>query len=560
MKKPKLTEDKKKQLKDSMLAFMQRGQYEEALGCIQHLYDDDWRGAYSYVKAFRSAMKTIVAKGGEDASACYELMHQSYLLTAQEKFDDFMIALEWYRPDADKFWLPRRKQLQFLADLIEEFIYGDLDELFLSMPPRVGKSTLVMFFIIWYVCKYPEKSNLYSSFTEMVVKTYYNGILEVMQDPATYDLPSIFPDFKLAATDAKDCLIDVGRKKKYKSITCRSVHGTLNGACDCEGILIADDLHSGVDEAKNKDILASTWATVKANLLSRAKSGCKILWIGTHWSLSDCISNRLNMLLNSPECANIKFKEVNIPALNSDEESNFDYMFGKGFTTQDYKVIRASYELSDDLGMWYAPYMGQPIEESGAVFSPSDLRYFNGVLPPDVEPDRIFMAVDPAWGGGDYVAAPVIYQYDTDLYIVDVVYNNGDKMITQPLVAQKAVEWGVSAMYVEATKVTSSYADGVSDKLKDYNYRVNMITTTKHWSGQSGKKQRIFDKAPDIRSCMVFLNQGLRSKEYSQFMQGLFSFTMEGKNKHDDAPDSLSMAIVNAFFGSAKVQIRNRRF
>jgi len=559
-KKTKLDSETREKLRDSMMTFMARGQYEEAFGCIGHLYDDDWRSAYTYVKAFRSAMKTVVSKGDSDAAACYELLHQSYIMTAPEKFDDFMIALEWYRADADKFWLPRRKQLQFLADILEEFIYGDLDELFISCPPRIGKSTLVMFFIIWYVCKYPNKSNLYSSFTEMVVKTYYNGILEVMQDPATYDLPSIFPDFKLAATDAKDCLIDVGRKKKYKSITCRSVHGTLNGACDCEGVLIADDLHSGVDEARNKDILASTWGTVKANLLSRAKSGCKILWIGTHWSLSDCISNRLNMLLNSPDCANIKFKEVNLPAMNDDDESNFEYLFGKGFSTQDYKVIRASYELSDDMAMWYAPYMGQPIEESGALFTPADMRYYNGVLPEGVDPDRVFMVVDPAWGGGDYVSAPVVYQYDTDLYIVDVVFNNGDKMITQPMVARKAMEWGVSAMYVEGTKVTSSYAEGIEEKLKEHNYRLNIQTTTKHWSGQQGKKQRIYDKAPDIRTCMVFLNSGVRSKEYNMFMQNLFSFSFEGKNRHDDAPDSLAMVITNAFFGSAKVQLRRRIF
>ena len=547
-------------LREAMLTYMDQARYEEALGCIGHLYEDDKKKNYQLVKAFRTAMKTVVGKGEDDASACYELLHQSYLLTAVDKFDDFMIALEWYRPDNEKFWLPRRKQLQFVADILQEFVEGDLDELFLSLPPRVGKSSIVMFFLIWFVCKHPNKSNLYSSFTEMVVKTFYNGILEVMQDPTSYDLKTIFPDFVLAATDAKDCLIDIGRKKRYKSITCRSVHGTLNGACDCEGILIADDLHSGVDEARNKDILSATWATVKANLLSRAKSGCKILWIGTRWSLMDCIANRLDMLMNNPDCAGIKFKEVNVPALDDDDESNFDYLFRKGYSTQDFKVIRASYEMSDEMEMWYAPYMGQPIESESALFSPSDLRYFNGVLPTGVDPDRVFMVVDPAWGGGDYVAAPVIFQYDSELYIMDVVFKNGDKSVTQPLLAQKAIEWGVSAIYVEATRVTASYAEGIEEKLKAMDYRVNMQCTTKHWAGMTGKRQRIFDKAPDIRSLMVFLNTGCRSKEYSMFMNNLFSFTMEGKVKHDDAPDVLAMAITSAFFNSAKIQIRRRTF
>lgn len=555
-----LGEDKKERLRKSMLLFMQRGQYQEGFGCIEHLYDDDRAESYGYVKAFRNAMKTVISKGGDDAAACYELLHQSYILTARDKFDDFMIALEWYRPDEEKFWLPRRKQLQFIADILQEFIDGDLDELFLSLPPRTGKTSLVMFFLIWYSCKYPNRANLYCSFTEMVVKTYYNGILEVLNDPETYDLKSIFPEFVLAKTDAKDLLIDIGRKKKYSSMTCRSIMGTLNGACDCDGLMIADDLHSGKDEARNKDLMMSKWGTVKSNLLSRAKSGCKILWIGTHWSLLDCISNRLDMLMNSPDCAGIKFKEVNVPALNADDESNFDYLFGKGFTTQDYKVIRASYEMSDDMAMWYAPYMGTPIEQEGAVFSPSDLRYYNGVLPAGVDPDRVFMVVDPAWGGGDYVAAPIVMQYDTDLFIVDVVYNNGDKRVTQPLLARKIEEWGVSAVYVEATRVTSGYAEGLQDKLKEDGYRCNVQCTTKHWAGSTGKQQRIFDKAPDIRASMVFLNTGDRSKEYQMFMQNLFSFTMEGKNKHDDAPDSLAMVIVNVFYGSAKMQIRARTF
>ena len=70
--------------------------------------------------------------------------------------------------------------------------------------------------------------------------------------------------------------------------------------------------------------------------------------------------------------------------------------------------------------------MGEPIERDGALFTPDDFRYYNGELPTDVEPDRIFMAVDPAFGGGDFVASPVCYQYGEDIYVHDVVYDNRD--------------------------------------------------------------------------------------------------------------------------------------
>jgi hypothetical protein len=53
---------------------------------------------------------------------------------------------------------------------------------------------------------------------------------------------------------------------------------------------------------------------------------------------------------------------------------------------------------------------------------------------------------------------------------------------------------------------------------------------------------RIFDRAPDIREHFVFRENGKRTKMYELFMQNLFSFKMFGKNKHDDAPDSMAMA------------------
>ena len=177
------------------------------------------------------------------------------------------------------------------------------------------------------------------------------------------------------------------------------------------------------------------------------------------------------------------------------------------------------------------------------------MRFFNGVLP-DGDPDRIFMAVDPAWGGGDFVASPVCVRFDKDIYVVDVVYNNGDKKITQPLVVEKAIKHNVAAMRIEATKMTAEYADGIDEELKNRGPRVNVEKSTKHYTG-NGKAQRIFDKAPDIREHFVFLEAGKRTKEYEMFMQNVYSFSINGKNKNDDAPDSLAMAADYGLGGAA---------
>jgi predicted phage terminase large subunit-like protein len=498
------------------------------------------------------------AKMGD--SELFELYNNSLIYMAPHDFDSFMLALERNRPVRERFWQPRRRKLLPVCHALQDMEEGKLDELFLSCPPRIGKSTLMLMFFLWVMGRDPERSNLYCSYTDGVVNVLYTGILEVLTDPATYAYGDVFPGRSIASTNAKDLLINLDRKKRYASFTGRSLYGTLNGACDCNGYLVGDDLISGIEEAMNKDRLASAWAKVDNNMLPRAKETAKILWIGTRWSLLDPQGIRIDLLSNDPKYADRRWKVLNTPALDSNDESNFDYDYGVGFSSDYYIQRRASFERNSDMASWMAQYMGEPIERDGAVFAPTDMRYYNGELP-DADSDRIFMAVDPAWGGGDYVAAPVCVQYGNDIYVVDVVYSNEDKTITQPLIVNAIKKYGVQAVKVEGTKMTASYGEDVDKALRKEDIRVNMQINTKHFTG-TGKRTRIFDKAPDIRDHMVFLSDGHRTKEYSQFMQSLFSFTVTGKQaKHDDAADSLAMAIDFAMFGSKnKVEILKRFF
>lgn len=402
-------------------------------------------------------------------------------------------------------------------------------------------TTLLMFFITWVMGRDSERSNLYSAYSDTITSAFYNGILEILNDPTTYLWRDVFPSAKIASTNSKNETINIDRNKRYASLTCRSLYGTLNGSTDADGMLISDDLLSGIEEALNKDRLVTVWGKVDNNLLSRAKGSAKILWCGTRWSLTDPIGLRIDTISNNNNFASRRFKIINMPALDENDESNFDYEYQKGFSSELYRERRASFERNNDMASWLAQYMGEPIERDGAVFSPDDFRYFNGVLPSG-EPDRIFMAVDSSWGGGDYTASPVCAKYGNDIYVIDVVYDNNDKRITQRIVADKAIEHNVAAIQVEATKMTASYAEGVEEVLNSLGRKLN-ITTKTTTQTKGGKQQRIFDKAPDIRERMIFLENGKRSKAYQLFMQNVFSFKMVGKNKNDDAPDSLCMAI-----------------
>lgn len=530
--------------------------YEDMFSICRNIEETNFSLAHSTNAELRKQVSAAI-KHGKDVVRFFELYKKTLLFDAPHSFDAYLLYLEIDRKPQERFYQPRRKVLKRVVDAMQKLADDKLDELFISMPPRIGKTSLLMFFVTWIIGRQSESSNLYSAYSDAITKAFYNGVLEIITDPVTYLWKDVFPNAKIVQTNSQEETINIDRKKRYPSLTCRSLYGTLNGACDCNGFEISDDLIGGIEEALNKDRLVAAWSKVDNNLLPRAKEKAKILWCGTRWSMVDPTGLRIELLQNDERFKSRRFEIINLPALDESDNSLFDYDYGVGFSSEYYKQRRASFERNNDVASWQAQYMGEPIERDGALFGSGDFRYYNGELPLD-EPDRVFMAVDPAFGGGDFVAGPVCFQYGDDIYIHDVVYNNGDKKITQPLLANAVEKHGVKAMQIEANKSTESYADGVRELLSKKGIRINL--TTKPAPSNKAKNQRIFDKAPDIRENMIFRESGKRSKEYSLFMQNVFSFKMFAKNKNDDAPDSLAMAADMVHSPKRKCEVFKRTF
>ncbi len=513
--------------------------YADLLSACRNAEKVDFAMAHENNRKLRDLISERV-RAKDNTEEFFGLYKRSLLFDAPHFLDEYLLYMEIDRDPAERFYQPRRKVLKRVVDAIQRLADDELDELFISMPPRVGKTTELVFVATWLIGRDSEKSNLYSAYSDIITKAFYNGVLEVINDPVTYKWKDVFPRAKIVQTNAQDETLNVMRRKRYPSLTCRSLYGTLNGACDCNGFLISDDLIGGIEEALNKDRMVAAWSKVDNNLLPRAKENAKILWCGTRWSMIDPAGLRMDLLINDERFRGRRYEIINLPALNENDESNFDYSYGVGFSSEYYRQRRASFERNGDTASWTAQYMGQPIERDGALFSPADMRYYNGILP-EGTPDRVFMAVDPAFGGGDYVAAPVCVQYGDDIYVHDVVYDNSDKTVTQPLLAQAAKNNGVTDMQIEANKSTEAYKEGVQAELQKLGVRITV--TSKAAPTNKSKETRIFEVAPDVRERMIFRESGKRSKAYEMFMQNVYSFKAFAKNKHDDAPDSLAMAI-----------------
>ena len=534
-------------------------QIEKMLQCTKRSKELIAKNLFNSTGTTITGIEEIVFKNEtefEPLNAYYDML----LLESHYLFESFMLYMERKRPPWERFYMPRINPLRQVAQLIQDLYDDKLDEGMVFCPGRIGKTQIVKMGNLWFASNRPERSNLYSAYSDKITGGFYDGTLEMMLDP-TYTYSEIYPKNveKRPITDGKDLTIDLIRKKTYPTFTMRSIYGTLNGACDCDGLGIYDDLFSGIDEALSEDRQNTVWGKFDNNFMPRIKPGkAKLLGIGTRWAPKDVQGRRLELLSNDPEYADIRHREIIIPALNENNESNFDYPYKLGYSTLDYKRRMASFENNDDMASWLAQYQQEPIERKGQMFNVDNMNFFNPAEIEGIRPDRIFAANDPAYGGGDFVSMPICYEIDEEFYVLDVVYNDGDKEITIPEVTSRMESHldkfanKTAEVHFEETKSTKAYREECEKIWKADGYPINASHDPA--DNKTAKMDRIKNHAPDIRK-LHFVDMRYQTKEYRKYFQNIISCTYDGKMKHDDGVDSTAQ-LCDMIYGNKRARAK----
>jgi predicted phage terminase large subunit-like protein len=500
---------------------------------------EDYKLAVKVWKQCSENIAKLKQTNPQAAMKQFEVLEKAQKYAAIEDFESFLYFNESNRQPEQRFYQPRAKQLRPIVQTLQEAHEGLWDEISISLPARTGKSTLVKLFLIWRSLKFPEKPSLYVTFAQGVCDVFYDGALELLTDTETYRAHEVFPNAPMVYQNKQQGQIDIKRCKQYRSITFRSLYANLNGGADCSNLLICDDLVAGIHEALNPVALDNIYSRYTNNVQSRCKKGVVRINIMTRWSVSDPIGRRADLIASSEKYANYRYKEFSIPALNENDESNFDYDFGVGFTTEMYHQIRSQFEREDDIASWDAQYMNQPYIREGLLFPDSALhRYFEL---PEREPDAIISVADTKTTGADYAVMPVAYIYGKEVYIEDIVCNNAPPDVVNDLMAQKLIDHKVQSCRFESNSAGERIATEVHDILKKRG--ANIHITKKHTS--ANKATKILSCAGAIKDRFYFKDRSCITpgSEYWKAMGMLSRYTIEGKPDHDDVPDALSMLV-----------------
>lgn len=511
------------------------------------IYDEEnFRVAHELVKDVRSSAQALVHKS--NGSLALDLYWRCRLFDAPYDFDSFCLYLEKNREVRKQFYLPRRKQLLPIVQSLNDLADGKLDLLTVSCPPGVGKTTVAEFFLCYLEGRNPELSVLGGSHSNSFLRGLYEEILRVVDKDGEYTYNEIFPDAPLVKTNALDMRIDLGSAKRFQSFQFSSIGSGNAGKVRASNLLYCDDLVDGIETALSADRMDKLWQQYYTDLRQRKIGNCAELHIATRWSVRDIIGRLEQQYEDDPRARFLKYA-----ALDENDESNFDYPYNLGFTTEFYHAQR---DIMDDAS-WKALYMNDPIETRNRLFDDEELkRYF---AMPDREPDSIIAVCDIADGGGDYWAMPIAYQFGNEYYIEDFVCDDGKPDIVEEKIVQKLAQHNVQMARFETNRGGTRVAEGVQKRLKELGARTKI--TTKY--NTTNKETRIIMASGYAKDRFIFHDESYykEHKEYKRAMDFLTSYTMAGKNKHDDVPDAISMLVdYISTFQVAKAEVMQRFF
>lgn len=526
------------------------GALSDAFEVIRMLEKDNFYLAHQYNKEIRRFSAKYAKEQG--SARMLEMNKKSLLFDAPYDFDAYCRYIEWNRDPEKRFYLPRRKRLKVVADSLQMLADGDLELLGISLPPGAGKTTTALFFLTWLSGRTPEKPILSGSHSNAFLRGAYDECLRIMDPQGDYLWHDVFPDVQIVKTNAQDMMIDLGHSKKdgkrFATLEFSSVGSGNAGKVRAEQLLYCDDLVDGIEAAMSKERMDKLWQLYTTDLRQRKIGDCRELHIATRWSVHDVIG-RLEGTYSDSD----KTRFIVLPALDENDQSNFDYGNSAGFTTSFYHQQR---DIMDDAS-WRALYMGEPIEREGQLYPDQELRRYFEL--PDGEPDAILAVCDTKDKGNDYCVMPIAYQYGNDYYIDGIVCDNSAPNVVESRLVSVLTARKVQMARFESNSAGGKVAEKVQKEVKEKGGRTKI--TTKFTT--ANKETKIIVNSPFVKDRFLFKDNSIikQDKEYRKMLSMLTGYTMAGKNKHDDVPDAFAMLaeFIQSLEGN-KVEIFRRPF
>jgi predicted phage terminase large subunit-like protein len=440
------------------------------------------------------------------------LLEAEAIDNARINFYQFCVYMD---PD---FFTPEKKHLKQLADNLQEITEGKTNKLAASLPPRGGKSYVVTLWCAWMIGKDDKASIMRNTYAAALAEKFSRDLRDGILISDKYK--KVFPNIKKVSGSVDNWSVNGRTQPTY---FCAGVGGPITGF-GCKTAAILDDPIKNIEEALSETVIEGLWNWYTSTHLSRLESGCPIIHVATRWTRRDPIGR-----LTDPnsEFYQSDIKSIVIPALDENGRSFCEEIK----TTEEYLELK---RITEDF-IWEAEFMQNPIESKGLLYPIEELKRFIMADLGSKKPDGIVGFTDTADKGEDYLSSPIGKIFGSHTYITDVVFSQEGVEVTEPLVAQMIIDTNCYIMKIESNNGGGQYCRNIRNLIKG---KSKCMVTDEHQS--SNKETRILMNSGYIKEYFHFRSDYEPGSDYDKFMRALTSYVKMGKNRHDDAPDSLT--------------------
>ena len=410
----------------------------------------------------------------------------------------------------DNDFFGSRPFLKDIAHAFQEVEDKKIKSLSVSLPPRAGKSYITSLFCAWTLGKNPDQSVMRNACTATLFLKFSYDVRAILKDER---FKRVFPEVSLSDDKANLQGWNTNKSKQVGYFGA-GVGGTIIGF-GASNVAITDDLYRGIEDALSDTVNDRIIQWKESTHDSRFETGCARIDIGTRWSVNDVIGRGINETIYD--------KSIIVPALDEHGNSFCEAVM----TTEEYRQVqkRTAKEI------WLAEYQQQPIDIEGRLFSDykrinqSEFEQF--ISTNQVEGTLAYIDVSDT--GMDYTAMAIAAIVKNQTYIVDYVFNRDNTDLTIPQCAALLNKWNVSYCRVESNNMGAMFARNLQNLTKT---KILQVANT------TNKITRIIMQSAFISQRMQFVLK--EEQQCLTFIENMLSFSKEGKNKHDDAPDCLA--------------------
>lgn len=445
---------------------------------------------------------------------------------------DFYEYCKYREPD---FYTDNREHLKTLCNTLNDFYYNKLidskgnpyQKLMIRMPPQHGKSRTLVNFTQWSLGKNHEERIITASYNDSQAGDFArytrDGIQEEKNTKDQRTFSDVFPDCRIKHGNAsyQKWALE-GQHFNYLGV---GVGGGVTGKGAT--IRIIDDLVKDAETAMNIAALDKIWIWYAGTYTSRNSAdggNVKEIFCATLWNEKDP-QGRLEK--DEPD----EWYLLKMEAFDGDKMLCDDFLNIEQYSKLKTRMLKNPVTKS----IFWANYHSRAVNIEGVLYS-----NFNTYRKLPFVPGAVKSYTDTADQGDDYLCSIIYAEYENLKYVLDVIYTQAPNEVTEPLLAEKFEQNGVTEAKIESNNGGRAFARNVERICNEGgNYSIRFI-----WFHQSRNKDaRIKANSNTVQTTVMFPENW--AELWPEYYEAMTTYLSAGKNKYDDAPDTTTGIVEN---------------